>query len=58
MRGEFIGIWSETSSEAVLPLTNHEGIGKGVFCELSRALAPTLPGIFASRDVDFVCHGG
>jgi len=42
MRGEFIGVWSETSREIWLPLTDHEDIPEDIFCELYRALAPAL----------------
>lgn len=47
MRGEFIGVWSETWQEIWLPLINHP-LGEGdeipddIFCELYRALAPAL----------------
>ena len=52
MRGEFIGVWSETSREIWLPLIeqplndNDRGIREDVFCELFRALAgdPKKPG--------------
>jgi hypothetical protein len=52
MRGEFIGVWSETSREIWQPLIeqplddNDEGIPEDVFCELFRALAgdPKRPG--------------
>ena len=42
MRGEFIGVWSETWRELWSPLTDHEGIREDVFCELYRVLAPSL----------------
>lgn len=48
MRGEFIGVWSETRREIWLPLieqtlaVNGEGIPEDIFCELYRALAPAL----------------
>ncbi|MCJ7678741.1 MAG: hypothetical protein MUO35_13585, partial [Anaerolineales bacterium] len=52
MRGEFVGVWSETSREIWLPLIeqpltdNDKGIREDVFCELFRALAgdPKKPG--------------
>ena len=42
MRGEFIGVWSETWREIWLPLIDHEGVPEDIFCELYRALAPAL----------------
>ena len=42
MRGEFIGVWSETWREIWLPLTDKEDIPEDIFCELYRALAPAL----------------
>lgn len=42
MRGEFIGVWSETWREIWLPLIEHEGVPEDIFCELYRALAPAL----------------
>ena len=48
MRGEFIGIWSETWREIWLPLIDEpqgeseEGVPEDIFCELYRALAPAL----------------
>lgn len=48
MRGEFIGVWSETWREIWLPLIeqplgdDEEGVPDDIFCELYRALAPTL----------------
>ena len=52
MRGEFIGVWSETGREIWLPLIEQplgekeDGIPDDVFCELFRALAgdPKKPG--------------
>lgn len=52
MRGEFIGVWSETWREIWVPLIeqplndNDEGIPEDIFCELFRALAgdPKKPG--------------
>jgi len=38
MRGEFIGVWSETWREIWLPLIDHEGVPEDIFCELYRAL--------------------
>lgn len=54
MRGEFIGVWSETWREIWLslieqPLNNDdEGVSEDIFCELFRALAgdPKKPGAF------------
>lgn len=54
MRGEFIGVWSETWREIWLPLIDHDEIPEDIFCELYRVLAPTLrgrPSIEALADV-------
>ena len=56
MRGEFIGVWSETWREVWQPLIdqppsdNEEGIPEDVFCELFRVLAgdPKKPGALKS----------
>ena len=42
MRGEFIGVWSETWREIWAPLIDQENIPDDIFCELYRELAPTL----------------
>lgn len=42
MRGEFIGVWSETWREIWLPLIDHEGVPDDIFCELYRELAKAL----------------
>jgi hypothetical protein len=42
MRGEFIGVWSETWRTIWLPLIDHEGVPEDIFCELYRAPAPVL----------------
>jgi hypothetical protein len=42
MRGELIGVWSETWREIWTPLIEQEGIPDDIFCELYRALAPAL----------------
>jgi hypothetical protein len=42
MRGELIGVLSETWREIWLPLIDHEGVPEDIFCELYRALAPAL----------------
>ena len=48
MRGEFIGVWSETWREIWLPLIQQplaeddEGVPDDIFCDLYRALAPAL----------------
>jgi hypothetical protein len=47
MRGEFIGVWSETWREIWQPLIDQpvgddEGVPEDVFCELYRTLAPAL----------------
>jgi hypothetical protein len=46
MRGEFIGVWSETWREIWLPLIDDEGVPEDIFCELYRELAgnPKKPG--------------
>jgi hypothetical protein len=42
MRGEFIGVWSETWREIWLPLIDYERVPDDVFCELYRELAKAL----------------
>ena len=48
MRGELIGVWSETWREIWLPLIEQplaeddEGLPEDIFCELYRALEPAL----------------
>ena len=42
MRGEFIGVWSETWREIWLPLIEQEEVPDDIFCELYRELAPAL----------------
>jgi len=42
MRGEFIGVWSETWREIWMPLIEHENVAEDIFCELYRELAPAL----------------
>lgn len=48
MRGEFIGVWSETWREIWLPLIEEpqgeddEGVPEDIFCELYRTLEPAL----------------
>jgi hypothetical protein len=42
MRGEFLGVWSETWREIWLPLIDREGIPEDIFCELYRVMAPAL----------------
>ncbi len=37
MRGEFIGVWSETWRESWLPLIDHEEAAEDVFSEPYRA---------------------
>src|SRR5437016_3991958 len=54
MRGEFIGVWSETWREIWLPLIDHEDTPEDIFCELYRVLAPALrerPSIEALADI-------
>jgi hypothetical protein len=42
MRGEVIGVWSETWREIWLPLIDREDVPDDIFCELFRELAPAL----------------
>ena len=54
MRGEFIGVWSDTWREIWLPLIDHGGVPDDIFCELYRALAPALkdkPSVEALADI-------
>ncbi len=54
MRGEFIGVWSETWREIWLRLIDHENVPEDVFCELYRELATALkerPSVEALADV-------
>jgi hypothetical protein len=54
MRGECIGIWSETWREIWLPLIEDEDIPEDIFCELYRELAQALksqPTVEALADI-------
>lgn len=42
MRGEIIGVWSETWREIWMPLIDGEDVPEDIFCELYRELAPAL----------------
>nr|WP_281719498.1 hypothetical protein [Nitrosomonas nitrosa] len=42
MRGEFIGVWSETWREIWFPLIDREDVPHDIFCELYRELAKAL----------------
>ena len=42
MRGELIGVWSETWREIWLPLIDHQDAPEDIFCELYRELAKAL----------------
>ena len=42
MRGEFIGVWSETWREIWAPLIDQENIPDDIFCQLYRELAAAL----------------
>jgi hypothetical protein len=42
VRGEFLGVWSETWREIWLPLIDIGDVPQDVFCELYRELAPSL----------------
>jgi len=54
VRGEFIAVWPETWREIWLPLIDHEEVPEDIFCEVYRALAPTLkkrPSVEALADI-------
>lgn len=60
MRGEFVGVWSETWREIWLPLIDQplgesgEGLAQDIFCELYRELAKALkapPSVEALADI-------
>jgi hypothetical protein len=54
VRGELIGVWPETLREIWLPLIEPEGVPEDIFCELYRALAPSLrnqPSVEALADI-------
>src|SRR5205823_924364 len=54
MRGEFIGVWSETWREIWAPLIDHEDVPGDIFCELYRELGPALkarPSVEALADI-------
>jgi hypothetical protein len=54
MRGELIGVWSETQREIWLPLIDQEGVPEDIFCELYRALTLALkskPTVEALADI-------
>lgn len=54
MRGELIGVWSDTWREIWLPLMEHEDVPDDVFCDLYRELAKTLkspPKVEALADI-------
>lgn len=42
MRGEFIGVWSDTWREIWAPLIDQDGVPEDIFCELYRELAAAL----------------
>src|SRR5437867_3393540 len=42
MRGEFLGVWSETWREIWLPLIDHDDVPEDIFCELYREFAKAL----------------
>ncbi len=42
MRGEFIGVWSDTWRDIWLPLIDREDVPEDIFCELYRELARIL----------------
>lgn len=45
MRGEFIGVWSETWREIWLPLIDQEGVPEDIFCEIYREPTEALQAI-------------
>lgn len=54
MRGEFLGVWSETWREIWQPLIEHDGVPEDIFCELYRELAQALkdkPSVKALADI-------
>lgn len=54
MRGEFIGVWSETWREIWLPLIDHDSVPEDIFCELYRELSRALknkPSVEALADI-------
>jgi hypothetical protein len=54
MRGELIGVWSETRREIWTPLFDQENVPEDVYCELYRELAPVLktpPKVEALADI-------
>ncbi len=54
MRGEFVGVWSETWREIWVPLIDHEDVPDDIFCELYRTLAAALksePSVEALADI-------
>lgn len=51
MRGEFIGVWSETWREIWTPLIDQEDVPEDIFCELYRELAPALKAKPSVEDV-------
>ncbi len=54
MRGEFIGVWSESWREIWLPLAEQGDVPRDIFCELYRALTPALkrqPSVEALADI-------
>ena len=42
MRGELLGVWSETWREIWQPLIDHQDVPEDIFCELYRELAKAL----------------
>lgn len=53
MRGEFIGVWSETWREIWNPLIDEENVPNDIFCEMYRGLAPALK---APPSVEALAH--
>ncbi len=52
MRGEFIGVWSETWREIWTPIIDHEDVPEDIFCELYRELAKALKSATADAAED------
>lgn len=51
MRGEFIGVWSETWREIWSPLIDYDDVPDDIFCEMYRELAKALKAPPSSQDL-------
>jgi hypothetical protein len=56
MRGEFMGVWSETWREIWLPLSDQEEVPEDIFCELYRELATALREPTGEQAIDTVLN--